>query len=134
MKKKGSRVERELVELFWSNGFAALRTPGSGVSTYPCPDVIASNGKKTLALEVKYKANLPIYIQTQRINDLLTFSKIFGATPLIAVKLPRKDWKFIKIDDLKRTKNGYKVDSDVLNTSADFDEIVGKSIQKRLNV
>jgi len=132
MKRKGSRIERELVDLFWIHGYAAIRSPGSGSSSHPVPDIIAGNGKRTFALEVKSRANLPIYLEKENIDNLLKFSKAFGAIPFIAVKIPRKKWKFIQISDLKKTKRGYKIDEDVFCSAINFDELINKHTQLKL--
>ena len=61
MKAKGSNAERQLVAKFWSKGFASIRVAGSGSSRFPCPDVLASNGKKYLQLKQKLqKKNINI--------------------------------------------------------------------------
>jgi len=68
MKRKGSRFERELLNLFWESGFAAIRVAGSGSSSNPSPDLVAGNGKKFYAVEVKMRKNLPLYISGELPN------------------------------------------------------------------
>ncbi len=131
-KEKGTRLERELVNLLWSAGFAAVRVAGSGVSSFPCPDVIASNGKVILALEVKSRAKLPLYLSEQEVKELAMFSNLFGAKPYIALRLPRREWKFISVERLEKTAKGYVVGEDVYFTSPDLEEVAGKSFQLRL--
>ena len=53
MKAKGSNAERELVSKFWKKGFASIRVAGSGSSRFPCPDILASNVTRTIAIEAK---------------------------------------------------------------------------------
>ncbi len=129
---RGIRFERQLLHKLWDNGFAAIRSPASGVISYPTPDIIAGNGKRFLAIEVKMRKSLPLYLKQQEIKDLVMFSNLFGAEPFIAIKILRSEWKFVKISQLKRTEKGYKVDEDVYNLSLDFEELIGKSIQKKL--
>jgi Holliday junction resolvase - archaeal type len=43
-KSKGSKAERDLIHLFWSKGFAAMRAAGSGSSQHPSPDILAGDG------------------------------------------------------------------------------------------
>ena len=135
MKKKGTRFERELIHILWENGFAAVRTPtsGGGIS-YPMPDIIAGNGKKYIAIEVKMRNELPLYISEQQIKDLAMFSNLFGAEAVIGLKLPRKKWKFFEIKQLKRTKNGYKVDSEVFASGFDIYELIGRLKQLRFEL
>ncbi|MCS7121789.1 MAG: Holliday junction resolvase Hjc [Archaeoglobaceae archaeon] len=93
MKRKGTNFERELVEMLWSKGYAAVRIAGSGAKKI-APDVIAGNGKKFFVFEVKMRKSLPIYLKGDEIEDLVNFSKIFGAEPIIAIKIAHLGWKF----------------------------------------
>ncbi len=132
MKSKGYRFERELVHMLWKSGFAAIRSPASGSMSYPVPDIIAGNGRRYIAIEVKMRANLPVYIPKEDVDNLVKFSEVFGAEPFIAVRIPNEGWRFLCLNDLKRTKNGYKVDDDVFYSGLEFDELVGNMRQKRL--
>ena len=51
-KSKGSKAERDLMHLFWENGFAAMRAAGSGSTQHPSADVVAGNGKLYFAIEI----------------------------------------------------------------------------------
>ncbi|AEA47236.1 Holliday junction resolvase Hjc [Archaeoglobus veneficus] len=132
MKGKGTRFERELIHRLWENGFAAVRSAGSGAMSYPMPDIVAGNGKKFLAFEVKMRAKLPLYLTEQEVKELVMFSNLFGAESYIAVKIPRSDWVFVSISQLKRTGKGYKIDEDVYAIGSDLDEVLGRSVQLRL--
>jgi len=131
-KEKGTRVERELINLLWDNGFAAVRVAGSGSASFPCPDVVASNGKVVLAFEVKTRSKLPMYLTYQEVKELVMFSNLFGAKPYIALKIPRREWYFIEIDVLVKTSKGFRVDEEVVSRSCDVNEVLGKSRQLRL--
>ncbi|MEM4472550.1 MAG: Holliday junction resolvase Hjc [Archaeoglobaceae archaeon] len=120
MKGKGSRFERELIEELWKNGFAAVRVAGSGASRYPCPDVVAGNGDEFFAFEVKMRSSLPFYISSDEVKKLLEFSKSFGAKAYIALKLPRKNWRFLRIEDLKETNRGFRIDEEVYANGRDI--------------
>ncbi len=114
-KKSGLNAERKLVNLFWENKFAAIRVPasGAGAKSFPKPDLIAGNGEKYYAFEVKTSTLEKIYLREDEIDELISFSKSFGAVPLIAVKFTKKsrDWKFFKVEDLQKTATGnYKID------------------------
>ena len=132
MKKKGTRFERQLIHRLWDNGFAAVRSAGSGAMIYPSPDIVAGNGKKFLAFEVKMRNKLPLYLTEQEVKDLVMFSNLFGAEPYIALKLPKEDWVFVNVQQLKKTEKGYKVDEEVLSQAYDLDEVLGRSLQLRL--
>jgi Holliday junction resolvase len=125
MKSKGERFERELVHMLWSKGFAAVRTPASGSISYPIPDIIAGNGKRYLAIEVKMRSSLPIYIPKKDVEDLIEFSKRFGAEPYIAVKVKGEGWRFLSVDRLIKTNRGFKIDETNFYSASDFDELIG---------
>ena len=53
-KAKGSRVERELIQLFTTSGWRAARIAGSGVGEdSPCDLIAAKIGRKGYTVEVK---------------------------------------------------------------------------------
>lgn len=125
MKNKGSRFERDLIEELWRQGFAAIRVAGSGVSHFPCPDIVAGNGKRFFAFEVKMRSSLPLYISLEEVEKLKKFSSLFGAQALIALKLPRKKWRFFRVEDLSKTGRGYRIDDEVYATGIDIFELKG---------
>ncbi|MGB9675417.1 MAG: Holliday junction resolvase Hjc [Candidatus Nanoarchaeia archaeon] len=110
-KAKGSNAERELVTLLWGLNFAAVRAAGSGVSRFYSPDVLASNGIKTLAIECKSTKHDYQYFEPEQIRQLILFAKQFGAEPWLAVKFS-KEWKFFRPEDAKQTKNFFVVKKD----------------------
>ena len=135
MSKKGSVEERDLVNMLWNAGFAAMRAPASGGATKrPLPDVLAGNGKLYLAIEVKSSRQEHIYIDNEKITNLIEFSNIFGATSYVGVKFIRKPWRFIKLEDLHITRsNNYRVNVDLaFSKGLDFEEIIGGTIQTKL--
>lgn len=125
MKSKGSRFERDLIEELWKHGFAAVRVAGSGVSHFPCPDIVAGNGKKFLAIEVKMRTSLPLYISADEIEKLKKFSEVFGAEELVALKLPRKKWKFFRLKELGETIKGYRIDEEIYANGIDIYDLKG---------
>lgn len=140
MKNKGSRFERELIAELWKNGFAAVRVAGSGVSTFPCPDIVAGNGKKFFAFEVKMRDSLPLYVSSKEVEKLRKFSETFGAICFVALKLPRKKWRFFAIEDMKVTGKGFSIDEEIYAMGKDFLDLRGiaqtrlpKGDQKRFN-
>jgi len=103
-KKKGSQAERDLLQLFWENNWACLRVAGSGNTSFPAPDLLASNGRRQVALECKTFKRECKYLELQEISQLRAFSQMFGAEAWIAIKFDYKPWYFLKIDDLKKTE------------------------------
>ena len=105
-KAKGSRAERELLHMLWHAGFAVIRSAGSGLSSYPNPDLIASNGKKCLAIECKSLKGLTKYLSREDIIQLNDFSKRFKAEPWFGIRFDNEGWYFIQPKKLEKSKNG----------------------------
>jgi Holliday junction resolvase len=122
--KKGIRFERELIHRLWQHGFAALRSAGSGAARYPMPDIVAGNGKKFIAIEVKKREALPVYLTEQEVKELVMFANLFGAEAFVAVKIPKFEWKFFKIGQLEKTEKNYKVDEEVYSVGMELDEVL----------
>jgi len=103
-KSKGIDGERELVDLFWKHNWACIRVAGSGSNKYPCPDLIAGNNIRKIAIEAKITKEDSKYFPELEIEHLKEFAAIFGAEPWIAIKF-NKEWYFISPEDLKQTKS-----------------------------
>ena len=112
-KSKGTKAERELLHLFWSRGWACIRSAGSGSMKYPGPDLIVSNKTRTLAVECKSTKNTKQYLDKHDIGQLKEFCDIFGAEPWFAVRFARKNWLFLSLEDIEKTENGYVIDTEV---------------------
>lgn len=110
MKAKGTNAERELIHKFWANGFAAIRSAGSGSMKYPSPDILASKSGRVLAIECKVTKDTYKYFEKAEISDLQTFASIFNAEPFIAVKFKGNDWFFLELKKLKETEKSFMVD------------------------
>lgn len=112
-KSKGINAERELIHLFWSNGWTAIRTAGSGSMKYPSPDILASNIKRKLAIEAKITKDQSKYFTYDEIAQLKEFASKFGAEPWIAVRFKNQDWAFLAIEDLQQTSNNFVVSAEL---------------------
>jgi Holliday junction resolvase len=112
-KSKGTKAERDLIHMFWDAGWAAFRAAGSGSMPVPCPDVIAGNIVRKLAIEVKVTADTTKYFTAEEINDLIKFSQTFGAEPWLGIKFDREGWHFVNPEDLKKTEKNYSVKLEV---------------------
>ena len=91
-KSKGSKAERELIHMFWSKGFAAMRAAGSGSTQHPSPDVIAGNGRIFFAIECKASADPVKYIEKDKVNQLDLFANSFGARAIVALRFDNEKW------------------------------------------
>ena len=127
LKGKGANAERELIHLFWSNGWVSVRVAGSGSMQYPSPDVLASNGKRILAIECKTSKNDSKYIDKAQIDDLKIFASDFKAEPWVGIRFARTDWYFLKPEEAEITPKN------VLITKA-LAELKGKSFMRLLEL
>jgi len=101
-KAKGSKTERELLQMFIDNNYRAVRVAGSGVMENADCDLIAGKKGKKYAIEVKASKKPVKYITKQQIENFMIFSEIFGLTPVIAVRFNRLGWFFFNLKDKKK--------------------------------
>jgi len=125
-KPKGIRGERELLHQFWNTGtWAALRAPASGSMRFPSPDLLVGNHSRTLAIECKVTASSSQYFTHQEIEELIEFSRLFGAEPWVWVKFLRKGSYFVSVHDLKKTSKHYMTSlSTCEQLGLGFDEMI----------
>ncbi len=102
-KHKGSNAERELLHMFWNEGFACIRVAGSGCMPEPSCDLLAGNGILKLAIECKATKEKKKYLEKRQMSELKKFAGMFGLTPLVAIKFCRKGWWLISPDKLEDT-------------------------------
>jgi Holliday junction resolvase len=108
-KSRGSASERDLVHRFWAAGWAAFRAAGSGSVKYAVPDVIAGNAARKLAIEAKITTAEAKYFTKQEVEELVGFCTRFGCEAWVSVRFFRKPWRFIAIDDLRKTEASYVI-------------------------
>lgn len=125
-KAKGSNAERELIRLFWNNKWVALRVAGSGSASYPCPDILASNASRVLAIECKSSGELSRHVPKLQVEDLITFAKGFGAEPWIGARFNDMKWAFFSPEDLKKTGTGFSVSVKMVKEKGlSFEQLLG---------
>lgn len=125
-KAKGSNAERELIHMFWDKGWASVRAAGSGSVQYPCPDLVASNATRTLAIECKSSGDLNRHLPRQQVEDLITFAKMFGAEPWIGARFNDMKWAFFSPDDLRKTGTGFSVSVRMVKEKGlTFEQLIG---------
>lgn len=107
---KGSRRERELVNLLWENGFAVMRAPASGSGRkHPQPDVLASDGNIEIGIEIKSSSSDVIYVKKKEVEKLREFCDKFGCKPLIGARFDHRGWLFVSPSECDRTEKSLKV-------------------------
>lgn len=103
-KAKGSKAERELLDILTKNGWRAARVAGSGVNdNSPCDLFAAKLGKRGFVIEAKSSKKSTIYITREQISDFVLFSQMIGLNPVIALRFNREGWFFIHPNQLKDT-------------------------------
>ena len=125
-KVKGSRAERELQHMLVEHGWMPLRAAGSGSATLPAVDLIAGNGKISLAIECKSISGNKHYFDDEEIEQIEVFSKRFGAEPLIGVRFDNIGWYFIELKDLVKGsgKNHFVSLESVQEKGFRFEELI----------
>lgn len=129
MSKKsiGSNAERHIIDLFWENGWAALRAAGSGSTKHPCPDILAGNSVRQIVIECKVSGNKKKYFEKREIEELEFFAKLVGAEPWVAIKFSRVGWFFLPTSELVTTNTSLAADVDISkNKGYTFFEMIGK--------
>lgn len=119
-KQKGCGAERELVHMLWQNGWGASRIAGSGSNHYPSADIIAGKNGKSLIIECKSTKDKTKYITHEEIQQLQTFSKIFGAKSVIAVRYNNLGWKFYDPEQTEQTNQAKVFNKDKGETFTEF--------------
>ncbi len=103
-KAKGSKAERELLDILTKNGWRAARVAGSGVNdNSPCDLIAAKLGKRGYVIEAKSSKKSTIYITKEQISDFVLFSQMIGLSPAIALRFNYEGWFFISPSQLKDT-------------------------------
>jgi Holliday junction resolvase len=123
-KIKGSRVERELINMLWAAGWAAIRSAGSGSMHFPSPDILAGNKIRRLAIEVKSIKDDKKYFSEDDVKQLMNFSGYFGAEPWLAIRFDGAPWAFVNPEDLEKTKTGFAF-SKGNSRALSFEEVLG---------
>jgi len=133
-RRRGFGAERELARLLWRHGFAVVRGPASGARTKHViyPDLVALYKGHIYVFEVKYRSSPSIYISSEQVGRLREFAERAGAEPLIAVKIPRRGWYVVRLSEAKRTRNGIKIDEDVISTALTLEAFVRSVVNEKL--
>ena len=116
LKSKGIAAERDLVHKLQEFGFAAIRVAGSGSTQTPSTDILAGNGSRILSIECKTVKGDSRYVSIEAINDVVVFSRQFGAEPWIAVRFHRSPWRFLLVEDIPRTEKNVALSRELTET------------------
>lgn len=103
--KKGSRAERELINLFSKNNWCVIRAAGSGSNSLS-PDILAFKKGNQIAIEVKAHEKDYLHIRSEQINLLKRWEEISGITTYIGWRRNREEWVFLSLRMLKSNEKG----------------------------
>lgn len=96
---KGSRRERELLELLTKQGFVVHRVAGSGLAEEAICDLVAVKDGKVQFIECKSRRKVYYSkFHLDQLKELIRISKSCKAKPILAVKLNYKDWQFFDLN------------------------------------
>ena len=125
-KAKGTVAERELIAMFWKNGWSAMRAAGSGSTQFPSPDVIAGNAQRYLAIECKSVGCANKYFPPEELAQLEEFARGFGAEPWIGIRFSGKKWFFVNPEDMKDTGRNFAISEKLAKMKGlSFVELIG---------
>jgi Holliday junction resolvase len=116
-KAKGSKSERELVEMFTQQGWRAARVAGSGVNdNSPCDIFAGKVGKQGCVVECKSSKKTRIYITRSQIEDFVKFGHMMGLRTVIAARFNREGWFFLETSQLEDTGANWVVSLELCKT------------------
>jgi len=109
-KSKGSKVERELFQIFVDNSYRAVRVAGSGMMENADCDLIAGKrGKGKYAIEVKASKKPVKYITKDQISRFVGFADILSLKPVIAIRFNHLGWFFLHPKYLEDSGKNYVI-------------------------
>ncbi len=133
-KAKGSKVERELFQMFVDNCFRAVRVAGSGAMENADCDLLAGKKGKKYCIEVKSTKKDVQYITKDQISRFIGFAEIFKLTPVIAVRFNRLGWYFIKPKYLKDSGGNWSISLELAKKKGKrFSQFFGDKIKENNN-
>lgn len=101
-KAKGSKAERELLQIFTDNGWRGIRVAGSGTNENSHCDLIAGKvGRRGYTIEAKSSKKSSIYITKEQIENFVIFSNILGLSPVLAARFNYEGWLFLTPEQLE---------------------------------
>ncbi|MCR4335167.1 MAG: Holliday junction resolvase Hjc [archaeon] len=123
---KGANAERELIRMFWKEGFAVARTAGSGKNALPMPDLIVLSKTRKIVIEAKAWRSDYLNINFEQMEELLKWKELSNAEVFVAWKYPNKGWFFIDPKHFNKAKHYSISFSKVQKVGVVFDVFIGK--------
>ena len=97
---KGSRRERELLELLTKKGFVVHRVAGSGLGGEAICDLVAVKDGEVQFIECKSRRKAYYSkFHSEQFKELVKIANSCKAKPILAVKLNYKEWQFFDLNN-----------------------------------
>ncbi len=106
--KKGSRTEHELMNLFKSYGFLAIRAAGSG-NVDDSPDILVFKRGIQYAIECKARELDILSISREQMQSLIKWEMETGILAYVAWRKKQQAWRFIRPSEMKENKKTYSI-------------------------
>jgi Holliday junction resolvase len=130
-KRKGTRYERELLHMFYDNGFMPVRIAGSGSVSIPSVDLIVGKAGLVFAIECKSLKKGTKYIDREKINQLLYFANMFGAIPIVGMRFDRRGWFFLEVKDIRESGSCFAIsEEDAQERGMTFWDLISRRLPK----
>lgn len=120
---KGARAERELINMFAEKKFKVIRAAGSGVNSLS-PDILVFKKGLYYGFECKAWKKKNLSISKEQFERLKQWEEDTGITVMVAWKMFRSGWKFIPLDEFKKTEKAYTITMDKAKKMFDFDMLI----------
>lgn len=129
MYRKGARKERDLIEKLKKLGFEAVRVAGSGA-----PDIVAGKKGRFYVIECKYSSKGYVYVNWEELRREMKVAERMGATFLLAVKFPNREWRFLgrKMLESYRKGKGVKVSVEDVEGLPSVEILLDKNLNEYL--
>ena len=120
---KGYRTERELKQLLLAQGFAVVRSGGSGTDGVS-PDLLALKASKKFALECKARSGDYLHIEKPKWELMKSWEDTTGLPVFIAWKIDRREWRFFSLNQMKDSGKSYSLNKKEYEKGLGFEEMV----------
>jgi len=106
--RKGSRVEREVLDYFVRQGFCAIRAAGSGVSS-ESPDIMAFKRGRQYVFEVKAHEGMNLSVKKEQIILLKQWEEVAQMTAYVVWKRRNCQPLFIPLGAMKQCEASFTI-------------------------
>ena len=125
MSKKGTNYEYQVMNIFENNGYAALRSLGSGGGTKKGrPDVLVGNCRNIFGFEIKQRGGDVCYINKSQVDKLNDFCYRFGASPYIIVKFGRMPFYVFDENSMIPCEKSYKISVEDIGRGIELNDFI----------